>query len=368
MTTFSGLAPRRTCDVDLVAVDGDDFKTGTNYKEVELPPGRFTATGFQHNSGFQWLHSETLPKFRRTASASSRLRRSRTILRFELKLRPQRLAEFIGQTKVKENLAVAIEAALPRRGLDHVLLYRSPGLGQDDAGRHHRQRARGAIFSRLLVLTLQIKGDLTAILTNVREKQVLFIDEVHRLQPSLEEISLLGARRLQARHHHRSRPCGAHSHAGGEAVHLHRRDHARWLAVFAVALALRNRAAAGVLHVTRICALSWNARPKFWEWKLIEPAPIEIASRSRGTPRIANRLLRRVRDYAQVRAPGRSTCRRLKLHSQMLEVDRYGFDEVDRKLLLTIIEKYQGGPVGVNTLAAALAKNPMRLRKFTSRF
>ena len=276
---------------------------------------------------------------------------------FELKLRPQKLAEFIGQSKVKENLAVAIEAAKSRgEALDHVLLYGPPGLGKTTLATIIANEL-GVAFQQTSGPTLQIKGDLTAILTNVRDKQVLFIDEVHRLQPALEEIlySALEDYKLDI------------IIGQGPAARTHTMDVKPFTFVAATTRA-------GLLSSPLRSRFGIVLRLEFYshdELRVIiersaeilnveinSQGAIEIASRSRGTPRIANRLLRRVRDYAQVRSKGKIDLPTAQAALQMLEVDRYGFDEVDRRLLLTIIEKYQGGPVGVNTLAAALAEEP----------
>lgn len=276
---------------------------------------------------------------------------------FELKLRPQRLAEFIGQAKVKENLAVAIEAARCRgEAMDHVLLYGPPGLGKTTLANIIANEL-GVAFQQTSGPTLQIKGDLTAILTNLREKQVLFIDEVHRLQPALEEIlySALEDYRLDiiigqgpsARTHTIDvKPftfVGATTRAGLLSAPLRSR--------FGIMLRLEFYTHSDLQIIVERSAEILGVA-------VDNEGAMEIASRSRGTPRIANRLLRRVRDYAQVRGAGKIDKATAQAALRMLEVDRYGFDEVDRKLLLTIIEKYQGGPVGVNTLAAALAEEP----------
>jgi Holliday junction DNA helicase RuvB len=274
---------------------------------------------------------------------------------FELKLRPQRLVEFIGQSKVKENLAVAIEAARSRgEALDHVLLYGPPGLGKTTLATIIANEL-GVAFQQTSGPTLQIKGDLTAILTNVRDKQVLFIDEVHRLQPALEEIlySALEDYKLDI------------MIGQGPAARTHTMDVKPFTFVGATTRA-------GLLSSPLRSRFGIVLRLQFYSHEELQiiierSADIlgvtidkagarELASRSRGTPRIANRLLRRVRDYAQVRGGGTIDLPTAQAALQMLEVDKYGFDEIDRKLLLTIIEKYQGGPVGVNTLAAALAE------------
>src|SRR5438105_9725692 len=276
---------------------------------------------------------------------------------FELKLRPRRLAEFIGQPKVKENLAVAIEAAKSRgEALDHVLLYGPPGLGKTTLATIIANEL-GVEYQQTSGPVLQIKGDLTAILTNVRDKQVLFIDEVHRLQPALEELlySALEDYRLDiiigqgpsARTHTMDvKPftfVGATTRAGLLSAPLRSR--------FGIVLRLD-------FYSHKDLQIIVERSAEILGVQIDEAGAVEIASRSRGTPRIANRLLRRVRDYAQVRSAGKIDLPTAQAALQMLEVDKYGFDEVDRKLLLAIIEKYQGGPVGVNTLAAALAEEP----------
>jgi holliday junction DNA helicase RuvB len=274
---------------------------------------------------------------------------------FELKLRPQRLAEFIGQPKVKENLSIAIEAARSRgEALDHVLLYGPPGLGKTTLATIIANEL-GVAFQQTSGPTLQIKGDLTAILTNLRERQVLFIDEVHRLQAALEEIfySALEDYKLDI------------LIGQGPAARTHTMDVKPFTFVAATTRA-------GLLSAPLRSRFGIVLRLEFYshdELRIIversaeilgvatnREGAMEIASRSRGTPRIANRLLRRVRDYAQVRGAGKIDLATAQAALQMLEVDHYGFDEVDRRLLLAIIEKYQGGPVGVNTLAAALAE------------
>ncbi|MGE0405699.1 MAG: Holliday junction branch migration DNA helicase RuvB [Candidatus Korobacteraceae bacterium] len=274
---------------------------------------------------------------------------------YELKLRPQRLQEFIGQPKVKENLAVAIQAARTRgEPLDHVLLYGPPGLGKTTLATIIANEM-GAHFQQTSGPALQIKGDLTAVLTNLRDRQVLFIDEVHRLQPALEELlySALEDYKLDimigqgpsARTHtidvHPFTFIGATTRAGLLSAPLRSR--------FGIVLRLE-------FYSTEDLKIILERSAEILGVEIDESGAREIASRARGTPRIANRLLRRVRDYAQVRGAGKIDKPTAEAALEMLEVDRHGFDEIDRKLLLTIINKYQGGPVGVNTLAAVLAE------------
>jgi Holliday junction DNA helicase RuvB len=276
---------------------------------------------------------------------------------FELKLRPKRLPEFIGQSKVKENLAVAIEAAKSRGdALDHVLLYGPPGLGKTTLATIIANEL-GVAFQQTSGPALQIKGDLTAILTNLQNRQVLFIDEIHRLQAQLEELLysaledykldiIIGQGPSARTHTMDVKPftfVGATTRAGLLSSPLRSR--------FGIVLRLEFYTDAELKIIVQRSAEILGV-------EIDDAGANEIASRARGTPRIANRLLRRVRDFAQVRGGGRIDLPTAQKALHMLEVDRHGFDEIDRKLLLTIIEKYQGGPVGVNTLAAALAEEP----------
>ncbi|HXZ27931.1 MAG TPA: Holliday junction branch migration DNA helicase RuvB [Terriglobales bacterium] len=274
---------------------------------------------------------------------------------FELKLRPQRLKEFIGQAKVKENLAVAIEAARSRgEALDHVLLYGPPGLGKTTLASIIANELSVA-FQQTSGPALAIKGDLTAILTNVQARQVLFFDEVHRLQPALEEILysaledyqldiIIGQGPSARTHTIEVKPftfVGATTRAGLVSAPLRSR--------FGIVLRLE-------FYTPEDLRVIVERSAEILKVAIDRAGADEIAGRARGTPRIANRLLRRVRDYAQVRGAGKIDQPTAQAALEMLEVDKHGFDEIDRKLLLTIIEKYQGGPVGVNTLAAALAE------------
>jgi holliday junction DNA helicase RuvB len=276
---------------------------------------------------------------------------------FELKLRPQRLQEFIGQDKVKENLAVAIAAARSRdEALDHILLYGPPGLGKTTLATIIANEM-GVSFQQTSGPTIQIKGDLTAVLTNIQPKQVLFIDEVHRMQPAIEELLYSGLEdyRLDimigqgpsARTHSFEIPpftfVGATTRIGLLSAPLRSR----------LGLVLRLE-----FYTHDDLKIILNRSAQILNVGIDDDAAFEIATRCRGTPRIANRLLRRVRDYAQVRGTGHIDRTTAQSALEMLQVDQHGFDEIDRRLLMTIIEKYQGGPVGVNTLAAALAEEP----------
>ena len=274
---------------------------------------------------------------------------------FELKLRPKRLSEFIGQSKAKEQLAIALEAAKSRgEALDHVLLFGPPGLGKTTLATIIANELEVG-FQQTSGPALQIQGDLTAILTNVREKQVLFLDEIHRLQPVLEEklYTALEDYKLDI------------IIGQGPAA----RTHVMEIQPFTFVAATTRP---GLLSSPLRSRFGILLRLEFYtddELRFIvrrsaevlgiacdEDGAAEIAMRCRGTPRIANRLLRRVRDYAQVRGAGVIDRATAQAALELLEVDAHGFDELDRRLLRTIIEKYDGGPVGLNTLAAALAE------------
>lgn len=273
----------------------------------------------------------------------------------ENSLRPQRLAEYVGQNTVKENLTVFIEAAKQRgESLDHVLLHGYPGLGKtslatvisNELGVNLRSTS-GPVIER--------PGDLAAILTNLEPGDVLFIDEIHRLNNVVEEIlypamedfklDIIIGQGPSARTIKLDLPqftlVGATTRAGLLTPPLRDR--------FGVMLRLEfyevNDLETIVTRSARILGISIN-----------DKGAREIARRSRGTPRVANRLLRRVRDYAEVRAEGKITREVADYALGMLEVDQKGFDRMDRKILLTIIEKYEGGPVGLDTLAAAVSE------------
>lgn len=278
-------------------------------------------------------------------------------LQFEATLRPRKLAEFTGQTKLKENLAIAIEAAR-RRGeaMDHVLLYGPPGLGKTTLASIISNEL-GVGFEQTSGPILQKKLDLTGILSQIRASQVFFIDEIHRLMPDVEEmlyaaledfrIDILIGAGPGARTHSLPVPrftaIGATTRQGLVSAPLRGR--------FGLVLRLNHYT---VEELTKIVERS----AKLLDVAVAKPGAEEIARRSRGTPRIANRLLRRVRDYAEVRADGRISEPVARQALDLLEVDRFGLDEIDQKIMLTILEKYTGGPVGLNTIAASIDEEP----------
>ena len=274
---------------------------------------------------------------------------------FELKLRPQHLNEFIGQRKAKEQLAIALEAARNRgEALDHVVLSGPPGLGKTTLANIIANEL-GVAFQQTSGPALQIQGDLTAILTNLKQHQVLFLDEIHRLQAGLQEklytaledykLDIMIGQGPAARTHvmdlHPFTFVAATTRPGLLASPL--------LARFGILLRLE-------FYTEDELRIIVERSAEVLQIPVDPDGAAEIALRSRGTPRIANRLLRRVRDYAQVRASGHIDRATAIAALEMLEVDAHGFDEMDRRLLRTIIEKYDGGPVGLNTLAAALAE------------
>jgi Holliday junction DNA helicase RuvB len=276
-------------------------------------------------------------------------------LQFEAGLRPRRLADFTGQTKLKENLAIAIEAA-KRRGeaMDHVLLYGPPGLGKTTLANIIAEELE-VEFTTTSAPVLQKKLDLTGILSNIRVRQVFFIDEIHRLMPDVEEmlyaaledfrVDILVGVGPGARTHSLPLPrftaIGATTRQGLVSKPL--------LGRFGLPLRLDP-------YTTPELQLIVIRSARLLDVAIEEDAAEEIARRCRGTPRIANRLLRRVRDYAQVRADGHITRPVAETALDLLEVDRLGLDDVDQKIMLTVLEKYSGGPVGVGTIAASISE------------
>jgi Holliday junction DNA helicase RuvB len=283
-------------------------------------------------------------------------------LQFEATLRPRLLSEFTGQPKLKENLAIAIEAAR-RRGeaMDHVLLYGPPGLGKTTLATIIAHEL-GVSFDQTSGPVLQKKLDLTGLLSNIRARQVFFIDEIHRLLPDVEEmlysaledfrVDILIGAGPGARTHSLPIPrftaIGATTRQGLVSAPLRGR--------FGLVLRLNHYDVADLEKIVLRSA-------KLLEVEIEPGGASEIARRSRGTPRIANRLLRRVRDYAQVRANGLITAEVARTALDLLEVDRFGLDEIDQKIMLTLLEKYAGGPVGLNTIAASIDEEPATIEE-----
>ncbi|MCC7034263.1 MAG: Holliday junction branch migration DNA helicase RuvB [Acidobacteria bacterium] len=276
---------------------------------------------------------------------------------YEAGLRPRRLDDYIGQDRVRENLHVSIEATSRRsEALDHVLLYGPPGLGKTTLA-YVIANELGVPIRTTAGPVIEKPGDLAGILSNLQPREVLFIDEIHRLAPSIEEILYPamedfeldivigqgpGARSVKI-------PVepftlvGATTRAGLLTSPLRAR--------FGIVHRLDFYTPADIVEIVRRSA-------RILDVPLEDEASREMAARARGTPRVANRLLRRVRDFAQVRADGRITLDVARAALTLLEVDALGLDEVDRRLLLTIIDKFGGGPVGLNTLAAATSEEP----------
>jgi holliday junction DNA helicase RuvB len=272
---------------------------------------------------------------------------------YEAGLRPRFLHEYIGQDRVRDNLAVSIAAARGRNeALDHVLLYGPPGLGKTTLA-YVIGNEMGVSVRATAGPVIEKPGDLAAMLTNLQAHEVLFIDEIHRMAPAIEEILYPAMEDYEL-----DIVIGQGPSARSVKVPLQ-----TFTLIGATTraglLSAPFRARFGIVHrldfyeerdIHEIVRRSANILGVEVE----DAAGREIARRSRGTPRIANRLLRRVRDYAQVRADGAVTVDVARAALQLLEVDDRGFDELDRRLLRTIIEKFSGGPVGINSLAAAI--------------
>jgi len=273
----------------------------------------------------------------------------------EYSLRPRFLAEYIGQVKVKENLKVYIEAAKIRNeALDHVLLYGPPGLGKTTLSNIIANEMNVGIRTTSGP-AIERQGDLAAILTNLQEGDVLFIDEIHRLNRTVEEVlypamedfalDIIIGKGPSARSVRLDLPrftlIGATTRAGLLSSPLRDR--------FGVVIRLEYYSVEELTEIITRAADLLNV-------KIIGDAAKEIALRSRGTPRVANRLLKRVRDFAQVIADGIITEELAAKSLERMQVDRLGLDHIDHKLLATIIDKFNGGPVGLETLAASIGE------------
>ncbi len=275
-------------------------------------------------------------------------------------LRPQQLAEYIGQARMKESLRVCIDAALGRgEALDHAIFYGPPGLGKTTIA-HIIAKEMGGTIRSTSGLVLTHAGDLAAILSNLQPRDVLFIDEIHRLPPAAEEalypamedyqIDLVIGQGPSLRTMKLDLPSftliGATTRAGALTSPLRERFGLVYRLDFYQPEELQVIIArsAGLLNV-----------------QIDDEAAGEIARRARGTPRIANRLIKRVRDFAEVKAQGHITKSVAQEALQWLGVDQAGFDEMDRKILLTIIEKFKGGPVGIEALAASVQEEKSTL-------
>lgn len=275
-------------------------------------------------------------------------------------LRPQQLGEYIGQERMKESLRVCIDAALGRgEALDHAIFYGPPGLGKTTIA-HIIAKEMGGTIRSTSGIVLTHAGDLAAILSNLQPRDVLFIDEIHRLPPAAEEalypamedyqIDLVIGQGPSLRTMKLDLPpftlIGATTRAGALTSPLRE----RFGLVYRLDFYLPEELQVIITRSARLLGV-----------QIDEDAATEIAGRARGTPRIANRLVKRVRDFAEVKAQGHITQSIARKALQWLGVDQAGFDEMDRKILLTIIEKFKGGPVGIEALAAAVQEEKATL-------
>ena len=281
---------------------------------------------------------------------------------YELTLRPKRLSEFVGQNAIKENLHVFIEAAKQRKEpIEHILLFGPPGLGKTTLAHIIAREMDSNIYPTAGPI-LERPFDLAGILSNLNPTDVLFIDEVHRinkaveeyLYPALEDFRLdvmqdkgVGAKVLRLNLNHFTM-IGATTRSGLLTSPLRAR--------FGISFRLDYYPADDLYHIVKRSA-------QILEVKIVDDAALEIAKRARGTPRIANRLLRRVRDFAQVKNKDKIDMEICEYALEKLEVDKRGLDEMDKKIIRTIIEKFQGGPVGISSLAVAVGEDAQTIEE-----